>query len=100
MTMRAIARLRGEWVDVRVLAKHPMETGLRKDKDGKTIPAHFIETIFAILNGKEVFRGYLGAGVSKNPLVRFYIKGEKGNSLTIQWKDSEGKSDSITTEIK
>lgn len=100
MAMRAIARKKGEWVDVRVLAKHPMESGLRRGKDGKNIPAHFIETIYASLDGKEVFRGFLGPAVSKDPLVRFYIKGNKGDKLQITWKDNEGKSDSITTVIK
>ena len=54
---------------VLVLAKHPMETGLRKDKKtGKKIPKHFIKTMKFLLNGTPVAQANLAQGVSKNPL--------------------------------
>ena len=100
MAIKAIARKRGAWIDVRVLAKHPMESGLRKDKKGKIIPAHFIETITAKVSGKEVFRGYLGPATSKDPLVRFYITGNKGDKIALHWQDNKGKSEDHSTTVK
>jgi len=32
-------------VEVKVLMSHEMETGLRKDAQGKIIPAHFIRNV-------------------------------------------------------
>ena len=98
--MKAIARKKGDWVDVRVLAKHPMESGLAKDKAGKVIPAHFIETMTAKISGKVVFRGYLGSGTSKNPLVRFYIKANKGDKLELSWVDNKKESSTVSVVIK
>jgi sulfur-oxidizing protein SoxZ len=101
MGMRAIARKRDEYADIRVMAKHPMESGLRKDKaTGKLIPAHFIETFTATIGGKEVFKAFLGPSISKNPLVRFYIKANKGDKITVKWVDNTGKSDSKVITIK
>ena len=34
----------GDVIQVDAILEHPMETGLRKDKDGKVIPAHHTTT--------------------------------------------------------
>ena len=54
-TIRIKAKERAGIVDVKSLMKHPMETGLRKDKDGNIIPPHFIQEIVAENNGAVVF---------------------------------------------
>jgi sulfur-oxidizing protein SoxZ len=47
------ARAKGNAVTVKALIKHPMETGLRKDKKtGKVIPALFIQEVTCKANGK------------------------------------------------
>ena len=42
------------FTDVRVLMTHPMETGLRKDAEGKLVPTHFIQNLTVKVNGKTV----------------------------------------------
>ncbi|MBR02485.1 MAG: thiosulfate oxidation carrier complex protein SoxZ [Arenicellales bacterium] len=88
--------------DVMVLAKHPMETGLRKDKKtGEKIPAHFIQTMEFALNGTVVAQANLGAGVSKNPLIGIAIAGaSSGDTVSVSWIDNKGEGDSAETVVK
>ena len=45
-SIKARAKLSDGVTTVKALIKHPMETGLRKDKKtGKMIPAHFIQEV-------------------------------------------------------
>ena len=53
--MKIRATIDGDVANVKVLMNHVMETGQRKDaKTGQLIPAHFIQTVTAQLNGKTV----------------------------------------------
>ena len=45
--MKIRANLVGDSTEVKVLMSHEMETGQRKDAQGKTIPAWFIQTVTA-----------------------------------------------------
>ena len=84
--------MQGDVADVKVLIKHIMETGLRKDKDtGKIIPAHFIDLVSATLNGKTVLEMQWGVGVSKNPYFNFKVKGAKsGDKIAVSAVDNLG----------
>ena len=90
--MRIRAQLAGDKATVRVLMAHEMETGLRKDTAGKTIPAWFIQEVNATLNGKPVLSAQWGASVAKNPYLQFVLKGAKlGDKVGIQWTDNRGE---------
>jgi sulfur-oxidizing protein SoxZ len=84
-----------ETTKVRMLIKHPMETGLRKNKKtGKKIPAHFIKTVICDLNGTNVLTADWGIAISKNPYLSFIIKGAKASDvLKISWADNKGEHD-------
>jgi sulfur-oxidizing protein SoxZ len=69
--MRVRATENGGVVDVKILMKHDMETGQRKDASGKTIPAWHIQTVIATCKGKEVFHAQFGPAVSKDPFLNF-----------------------------
>ncbi|PTT90406.1 thiosulfate oxidation carrier complex protein SoxZ [Pelomonas sp. HMWF004] len=91
--MRIRAQSAGEKTTVRVLMSHEMETGLRKDAAGKTIPAWFIQEVSAQLNGKPVLTAEWGPSVSKNPFLQFVVKGAKaGDKIAITWRDNRGES--------
>lgn len=91
--MRIRAQAAGDKATVRVLMAHEMETGQRKDTEGKTIPAWFIQEVTASLNGKQIFAAEWGPAVSKNPFLQFTIKGAKaGDKLTVNWKDNRGET--------
>lgn len=96
-------RIRASHVDgqteVKVLISHPMEGGLRKDTEGKVIPAHFITDFTAVHNGKTVLKCLLSQSVSQNPYLAFKFKGgAKGEKVLLTWKDSknEQRSDEVT----
>ena len=89
--MRIRAQASGDKVTVRVLMSHEMETGQRKDSNGQTVPAWFIQEVTAKLNGKDVFSAEWGPAVSKNPFLQFTIKGGKaGDKVAVFWKDNKG----------
>jgi sulfur-oxidizing protein SoxZ len=88
--MRVRAAENGGTVDVKILMKHDMESGQRKDASGKTIPAWFISTINVKANAKDVFNGQFGPAVSKDPFLNFKYKGAKGDKITVTWIDSKG----------
>ena len=97
--MRIRAQSAGANATVRVLMSHEMETGLRKDSAGKTIPAWHIQEVTATHNGKTVLTAEWGPAVSKNPFLQFVVKGAKaGDKIAVNWKDNKGdtRSDEAT----
>jgi sulfur-oxidizing protein SoxZ len=98
--MKIRATMQGDVADVKVLMNHPMETGLRKDaKTGQLVPAHFISTVKATVNGSVVLDGAMSGGVSKNPYLGFKVKGAKaGDKVEVSWADNKGdtRTDSAT----
>lgn len=84
--------------EVKALMSHPMETGLRKDSSGQTVPAHFINEVTAMHNDKIVLSAQWGAAVSQNPFVNFRFRGgAPGDKVVVSWKDN--KNDSRTDEV-
>jgi sulfur-oxidizing protein SoxZ len=97
--MKIRANLVGDSTEVKVLMSHEMETGQRKDAQGKTIPAWFIETVTATWNGKTVLSAQWGPAVAKNPFMAFKFKGgAKGDKVQIAWVDTRGdkRTDEVT----
>lgn len=97
--MKIRATVNGDWTEVKVLMSHEMETGQRKDAQGKTIPAWFINQVTATWNGKTVLSAQWGPAVSKNPFVAFRFKGgAKGDKIQLSWVDTRGdkRSDEAT----
>ena len=55
-------------IDFRMLMRHDMESGFRKDENtGDIIPAWFIKKFSIQINSKKVLLGYSGPTLSKNP---------------------------------
>lgn len=99
--MRVKANLEGGVAVVKALMSHPMETGQRKDKAGKPIPAHFIQEVTAEHNGKNVLTALWGAAISQNPYLSFKFKGAKaGDTLKISWVDNKGESESVDVSVE
>ena len=91
----------GDVITVKALISHPMETGLRKDKAGKLIPADFIQEVSCEHNGVAVLTAQWGTAISKNPYLSFRFRGGKaGDTLKLSWKDNTGKTDSAEAVIK
>jgi sulfur-oxidizing protein SoxZ len=95
--MRLRATEKDGVIDVKILMRHDMETGLRKDANGKVIPAWFITLLNVQAQGKDVFNAQFGSAVSKDPFLNFKYKGAKGDRLVVSWVDSKG--DKRTDEL-
>ena len=90
--MKIRAQMKGDICDIKVLMSHPMETGQRKDGDGKLVAAHFIQTMTVAVNGKTVISGSTGTAVSRNPVFAFKVKGAKaGDKVAVHWADNKGE---------
>lgn len=98
--MRVKAKAKNGKVEVKLIAKHPMDSGRAKDKDGNAIPAYYIERLTAAANGETVFAANLGPAVSKNPYLKFHYDGASGDALALHWRDSKGKEESAEVTVK
>ena len=98
--MKMRATLAGGHTDVRVLMTHPMETGQRKDADGKVVPMHFIQNLTVRVNGKPVIEAQTSQAVSRNPVFSFRLKGgAKGDKIEVSWLDNHGESNSTEAAV-
>ena len=96
--MKIRASAAGDSTEVKVLMSHEMETGQRKDAQGQTIPAWFIQNVVVTWNGRTVLSAQWGTAVSKNPFLSFKFKGgAKGDKIAITWTDNRG--DKRTDEV-
>jgi sulfur-oxidizing protein SoxZ len=98
--MRMRAEATGSNATVKVLMRHDMETGVRKDSSGKVIPAWHISEVSARHNGQLVLSAEWGVGVAKNPFLQFSVKGAKaGDKIAITWKDNHGDTRTDETTV-
>jgi len=98
--MKMRATLAGGYNDVRVLMTHPMETGQRKDPEGKLVPMHFIQNLTVKVNGRTVIDGQVSQAVSRNPVFSFRLRGgAKGDKIEVSWLDNRGESNKTDTAV-
>ncbi len=88
----------GDVIEVKTLISHIMETGQRKDKEGKPIPRNIINTFTASFNGAEVFKVDLQPGISANPYLAFHMKVPGPGELELSWLDDAGAK--VTEKVK
>jgi sulfur-oxidizing protein SoxZ len=89
--MKIRAAMSGDKVEVKILMSHEMETGQRKDSNGQTVPAWFIQNVSAKHNGRTVLSAEWGPAVSKNPFLSFRFGGGKpGDKIIVTWEDNRG----------
>ncbi len=98
--MKVRARSVDGATDVRVLMRHDMETGLRKNSAGEIIPAHYIQNVTVKHGQRVVLFAQWGAAVSKNPYLAFkFIGGATGDRVEVTWVDNKGDSRTDETLI-
>jgi sulfur-oxidizing protein SoxZ len=98
--MKMRATLAGGFTDIRVLMTHPMETGLRKDQDGKLVPMHFIQSVIVKVNGKTAVDSQTSQAVSRNPVFSFRLKGgARGDKIEVSWVDNQGETNSTEAAV-
>ena len=95
VTLPAQAK-RGEIIEIKTLAAHPMETGFRRTQLGELIPRDIIRRFTCTYNGTEVCRVDLHPAMSANPLIAFTTVATESGTLSFQWVGDNGYS---VTEI-
>ncbi len=80
----------GEPGEIITLLNHPMETGLREDADGETIPQRIIERFRAELDGETVIDAELARSLAADPYIRFYFRAEEEGELYLLWQEDSG----------
>ena len=91
----------GDKAEVRFLVRHPMESGFRKDKAGKSIPAHFVHSLKVEHKGRVLLDSHLGTSIATNPLFHLKFKGAAvGDEVAVSWVDNKGETRSDSTTVK
>ena len=81
---------KGDIVEIKTLLPHIMESGQRKDKDGKIIPRKIINKFACEFNGKPVFSANLEPAIAANPYMQFFAKVEESGTFKFSWTDDDG----------
>jgi sulfur-oxidizing protein SoxZ len=81
---------KGELLEVKAIISHQMETGLRKDADGKVIPRKIINKFVCRYNGVDVFVVDLHEAVAANPFFQFYLRASESGRLDFIWQEDGG----------
>ena len=99
--MKIKAKLKGDVIGVKAMAKHDMLTYDQAKKKG--VDANFITHITAKVGDKVVYDVSTSQFWSKNPQFKFKFKNsglKKGDKISIIWTDLSGKSVTEDKKIK
>ena len=97
--MKIKAKLKGDVIGVKAMAKHDMMTYDQAKKKG--VDANFITHISAKVGDKVVYDVSTSQFWSKNPQFKFKFKGAaKGDMIDITWTDLSGKTVTESKKIK
>ena len=80
----------GEAVTIKTLISHEMESGQRKDKEGKVIPRSIINRFTCTFNGQSVIDVTLEPAISTNPYFQFDATVPETGEFAFTWYDDDG----------
>ena len=80
----------GESVTIKALISHKMESGQRKDAEGKLIPRSIINRFTCDFNGEPVFACDLDTAIAANPYFEFTAKVPESGTFQFEWHDDDG----------
>ena len=90
----------GEVITIKTLISHNMESGQRKDKEGKVIPRQIINRFTCDFNGENVIDVTLEPAVSTNPYIEFDAKVPAAGEFKFTWYDDDGSVYEDTKSIE
>ena len=91
---------RGEPFEVRILIRHPMETGYRTDESGQHVARNVIRRFTCRYNGAPVFAARMSSGIAANPYLRFFVTGRESGTLDFEWIDDAGERGVAQAAVK
>jgi sulfur-oxidizing protein SoxZ len=80
----------GEVIEIKTLVSHVMETGQRKDSDGKIIPRKILNSFLVTFAGAEVFSAELYPAISANPYLAFFMRVPSAGDFEFTWVEDGG----------
>lgn len=80
----------GETVVLRTLVSHPMETGLRRGRDGAAIPRRIVHRFTCTFEGETVIDLDLDQAIAANPFIEFEAVVEQSGTFRFAWHDDDG----------
>lgn len=90
---------RGEVIEIRAMIQHVMETGYREGPNGITIPRNIIKRFACKYSGEEIFSAELFPAIAANPYMAFSAVATESGTLTFEWTDDKGETQSASAEI-
>lgn len=81
---------RGEVFEVRSTVGHAMETGYRRDADGRLLVRDILRRLEARIDGELVFAADLHPAIAANPFVAFTLVVQQGGVLELRWTGDRG----------
>jgi sulfur-oxidizing protein SoxZ len=80
----------GEVIVIKALISHKLESGQRKDAEGKLIPRSIINRFTCDFNGANVVDVAIEPAVSTNPYFEFAAKIDAAGDMKFTWFDDDG----------
>lgn len=90
---------KGDVFEVKTTIDHDMESGQRKDKEGKPIPRKIIGKFVCTYNGKDVFSSDWAPAISANPYLSFFLTATESGKVEFKWTDDDGSVYSAAQNI-
>jgi sulfur-oxidizing protein SoxZ len=78
---------KGEVIEIKTLVTHPMESGQRKDADGRLVPRMILNRLTVTFNGRPVVNVTLEPAVAANPYLSFFMRVPESGTLKCTWTD-------------
>ncbi len=86
--------------ELKIIILHPMRTGRSKNEDGQSLPAHFMQLMQVVMQGKVVVDAQTGTGIARNPYFTFYLQGAReGDVISVHWQDNLGYEGQAQTTV-
>lgn len=80
----------GERIEVRTLARHPMETGYRIDTRGERVPRNIIRHFRCDAAGEAVLEAHLRPGIAADPYLAFAFRARRSGEVRMEWTEDRG----------
>jgi sulfur-oxidizing protein SoxZ len=93
------AAKRGEVIEIRAMIQHVMETGYREGPNGVSIPRNIIKRFVCKYSGEEIFSAELFPAIAANPYLAFSTVATESGTITFEWLDDKGETQSASAEI-
>ena len=83
---------KGEVIELKALIQHPMETGYRRNSQGKVIERDIITDFACTYNGETIFEAEMHPGIAANPIFTFYARAGKSGDIAFTWTGQDGET--------